>query len=127
LRNVLNERADIFYACFSALAEERRTRLHDDLASVLLIACVDGAPLAPLELLSYFTLLTVVGNEMPRNALSGGGLLAFIEHPIGGTVKNGPSPAQPQRKYCAGCHPCPLFKRAASADAVLHDQKIREG
>ena len=40
----------------------------------------DGAPMPAFELLSYFLLLVVAGNETTRNAASGG-LLALIEHP----------------------------------------------
>ena len=65
---------------FSRLAAERRQQPRDDMVSVLSTATVDAAPIAPLELLSYFLLLVVAGNETTRNAASGG-LLALIENP----------------------------------------------
>ena len=52
----------------------------EDLASVLATAEVMGAPIAEWELLSYFVLLMVAGNETTRNATSGG-LMALVEHP----------------------------------------------
>ena len=65
---------------FAELAQERREQPRDDIASVLVRAQVGGAPVPPFELLSYFFLLVVAGNETTRNAMSGG-LLALMEHP----------------------------------------------
>jgi cytochrome P450 len=50
------------------------------MVSVLANATVGGAPMPAFELLSYYLLLVVAGNETTRNAASGG-LLALIEHP----------------------------------------------
>jgi cholest-4-en-3-one 26-monooxygenase len=57
---------------FAALAEERRKRPQDDIVSVVANASLDGRPLAPFELLSYYFLLVVAGNETTRNAMTGG-------------------------------------------------------
>lgn len=65
---------------FSEMAKERRARPREDMVSVLVRARVDGAPIPPFELLSYYFLLVVAGNETTRNAMSGG-LLALIENP----------------------------------------------
>lgn len=65
---------------FNALATERRARPTDDIVSVVANGAVDGAPLPTLELLSYYFLLVVAGNETTRNAMTGG-MLAFLEHP----------------------------------------------
>jgi cholest-4-en-3-one 26-monooxygenase len=64
---------------FRAMVEERRRAPRDDLASALATGEVMGAPIAEWELLSYFVLLLVAGNETTRNATSGG-LLALLEH-----------------------------------------------
>ncbi len=65
---------------FTDLAEERRKAPRDDMVSVLSTAKMDGEPMPAFELLSYFLLLVVAGNETTRNAASGG-LLALIENP----------------------------------------------
>jgi cytochrome P450 len=65
---------------FVELAEKRRAEPRDDIVSVLSNATLDGEPVPPFELLSYFFLLVVAGNETTRNATSGG-LLALIENP----------------------------------------------
>ncbi len=67
------------FAYFRAMVEERRRVPRDDLASALANAEVLGAPIAEWELLSYFVLLLVAGNETTRNATSGG-LLALLDH-----------------------------------------------
>jgi cytochrome P450 len=65
---------------FRQMVEERRRAPRDDLASALATGEVLGAPIAEWELLSYFVLILVAGNETTRNATSGG-LLALLEHP----------------------------------------------
>jgi cytochrome P450 len=68
------------FAYFTELVAERRKEPRDDMVSVLANATVGDAPIPAFELLSYFLLLVVAGNETTRNAASGG-LLALIEHP----------------------------------------------
>jgi cholest-4-en-3-one 26-monooxygenase len=68
------------FAYFQAMVEERRRRPSDDIVSVVANGTVDGRPLPPVELLSYYFLLVVAGNETTRNAMTGG-MLAFLEHP----------------------------------------------
>lgn len=65
---------------FTDLAEERRKSPRDDMVSVLSTAEMEGGPMPAFELLSYFLLLVVAGNETTRNAASGG-LLALVENP----------------------------------------------
>jgi cholest-4-en-3-one 26-monooxygenase len=65
---------------FAEMAAERRKRPSDDVTSVIANAAPGGAPVPLFELLSYYFLLVIAGNETTRNAMSGG-LLALIEHP----------------------------------------------
>ena len=68
------------FSYFQAMVEERRKRPSDDIVSVVANGTVDGKPLPPVELLSYYFLLVVAGNETTRNAMTGG-MLAFLENP----------------------------------------------
>jgi cytochrome P450 len=68
-----------FFGYFQRLAADRRREPRDDFASVLANAEVDGRPIREWELLSYYVLLIVAGNETTRNATSGG-LLALMEN-----------------------------------------------
>jgi cholest-4-en-3-one 26-monooxygenase len=72
-------RLDLF-TYFHDLATARRARPTNDIVSVVANGQVNDAPLPPVELLSYYLLLVVAGNETTRNAMTGG-LLAFLEHP----------------------------------------------
>jgi cholest-4-en-3-one 26-monooxygenase len=69
------------FAYFADLAAERRKAARDDMVSVLANATLDdGRPVPAFELMSYYLLLVIAGNETTRNAASGG-LLALIENP----------------------------------------------
>jgi cholest-4-en-3-one 26-monooxygenase len=68
------------FTYFHNLAEERRAEPKDDISSVVVHGAVEGQPIPTLELLSYFFLLVVAGNETTRNAMTGG-MLAFLENP----------------------------------------------
>jgi len=66
---------------FAELAAERRKSPRDDMVSILANATLaDGSPVPAFELMSYYLLLVIAGNETTRNAASGG-LLALIENP----------------------------------------------
>ncbi len=68
------------FTYFNDLSTERRARPTDDIVSVVANGEVNGAPLPPVELLSYYFLLVVAGNETTRNAMTGG-MLAFLDNP----------------------------------------------
>ncbi len=65
---------------FMQLSMEKRQQPTDDLLTTLVQSEINGAPLSPLDLLSYCYLLIIAGNETTRNTTSGG-LLALIQHP----------------------------------------------
>ncbi len=79
-RDTIDRAVQTSFDYFRTMVAERRRTPRDDLASVLATAEVMGGPIAEWELLSYFVLLLVAGNETTRNATSGG-LLALLEHP----------------------------------------------
>jgi cholest-4-en-3-one 26-monooxygenase len=60
------------FAYFNELVERRAREPQDDIASTLAAARLDGEPIPPFELMSYFVLLIVAGNETTRNAITGG-------------------------------------------------------
>ena len=68
------------FGYFMQMVAERRQKPAPDIVSVLANAQLDGAHLPPIELLSFYYLLVVAGNETTRNATTGG-LLALIQHP----------------------------------------------
>src|SRR5262245_10416269 len=120
-------RTEVF-TYFNDLVEERRARPADDIVSVVANGQVNGQPLPPVELLSYFFLLVVAGNETTRNAMTGG-MLALLDNP-----------EQWQKlRADAGLLECAVeeivrwttpviqFSRTATRDVELRGKTIRKG
>jgi len=125
--NVESARTNLFQY-FMKLAEERRNDPRDDMVSVLSNAEVDGAPIPVFELLSYFLLLVVAGNETTRNAASGG-LMALIENP-GEMAKLRASPelVEPAvEEIVRWTAPVIQFCRTPCEDVEIRGQQIRAG
>jgi cholest-4-en-3-one 26-monooxygenase len=113
---------------FHRLAEARRTAPRDDIVTVLVTAESDGRPLPPLELLSYFFLLVVAGNETTRNAISGG-LLAFMQHPDEWQrLRAAPDGIERAvEEVLRWTSPVIQFTRTAAEDTEVRGQRIRAG
>ncbi len=123
------ERARLaLFEYFDKLAAERRSRPRDDLVSVLANAELDGEPLPVLDLLSYYFLLVVAGNETTRNATTGG-LLALIENPdefekLRQHPELLPVAVEEMVRWTS---PVIHFARTATEDVELRGQNIRAG
>jgi cytochrome P450 len=72
---LMSARMELFQY-FTALSDQRRKNPKDDIISVVAQGKVNGQPIPAFELLSYYLLLVVAGNETTRNAMTGG-MLAF--------------------------------------------------
>ena len=116
------------FTYFNDLVNERRARPTDDIVSIVANATVDGAPLPPVELLSYYFLLVVAGNETTRNAMTGG-LLALLEHP-GEWAKLRRDPGlldSTVEEAVRWVTPVIQFARTATEDYPLRGKTIRAG
>jgi cholest-4-en-3-one 26-monooxygenase len=123
------ERARLeFFQYFSQLCEDRKKNPRNDLASALANGKAFGEPLPPFELLSYFALLIIAGNETTRNATTGG-LHALISHPDQWQrLREDPSLApKAAEEIVRWTSPVIQFTRIATADTMLHGQQLREG
>jgi cytochrome P450 len=116
------------FAYFSELAERRRKTPSDDIVSVVANGEVNGELLGPVELLSYYFLLVVAGNETTRNAMTGG-LLAFLEHPKEWEkLRANPALLDPTvEEVVRWTTPVIQFSRTATRDYRLRDTTIRAG
>jgi cholest-4-en-3-one 26-monooxygenase len=127
--NETSERSRLeLFTYFAELVDERRKRPTDDIVSVVANGQVNGEPLPPVELLSYFFLLVVAGNETTRNAMTGG-MLALLENPA------------EWRKLCGDANlldsaveeivrwttPVIQFARTATSDYELRGKLVRKG
>ncbi|MGH7915416.1 MAG: cytochrome P450, partial [Candidatus Binataceae bacterium] len=120
------ERARLeFFQYFNQLCEDRRRGSRDDLASALSNGSVNGEPLPPFELLSYFALLIIAGNETTRNATTGG-LHALISHPDQWKrLRRDPSLAsKAAEEIVRWTSPVIQFTRIVTADTMLHGQQL---
>lgn len=119
---------DNLFRYFAELAGERLKEPRDDITSVLTHARIDGEPLPPLELLSYFLLLVVAGNETTRNAASGG-LLALIENPDEfRKLRSDPGLVTPAvEEIVRWTAPVIQFCRTTVEDVLLHGRKVAAG
>ena len=117
-----------FFQYFTQLVEDRRKAPRDDVASALANGVVNGQPIPTFELLSFFALLIIAGNETTRNAVSGG-LFALINHrDQWERLRHDPSLATPAvEEILRWTSPVIQFARTATADTELHGQKISEG
>lgn len=113
---------------FTSLVARRRADPGDDLVSTVATADLDGQPLPTLELLSYFFLLVVAGNETTRNAISGG-LLAFIQHPEEWQkLRRDPALVGPAvEEIVRWTSPVIQFCRTAAEDVEVRGRRIRAG
>jgi len=117
------------FGYFKALSDKRRANPKDDILSAVVEGRIDGQPLPDLELLSYYFLLVVAGNETTRNAMTGG-IQCFIDNP--GEWKK--LAAEPDRYVESAIEetvrwttPVIQFARTATRDMELRGKKIREG
>lgn len=113
---------------FSDLSDRRRADPADDIVSVIVHGTVNGEPLPIVELLSYYLLLVVAGNETTRNAMTGG-MLAFLDHP-GEWEKLRADAAlldPAVEEICRWTTPVIQFCRTATEDYALRGQTIRAG
>lgn len=113
---------------FQEMTDDRRENPRDDLVSVLTHASVRGEPLPVFELMSYYFLLVVAGNETTRNATSGG-MMALMENPDQlELAKKDPGLVKPLvEEIVRWTSPVIHFTRTATEDVELHGQTIREG
>jgi cytochrome P450 len=113
---------------FAKLVEEKRKNPADDLVSMFVQAEVDGAPLPPMDVLSFCMIVVVAGNETTRNGTSGG-MLTLIEHPAElAKIQRDPSRlADGIEEMLRWVSPIIHFARTATQDVELRGQKIRKG
>ncbi|MFV0524166.1 MAG: cytochrome P450 [Acidimicrobiales bacterium] len=113
----------------AGLIERKRAEPGDDLATLLVEAEVDGAPLTEQQLHGYLKLLIAAGNETTRNVLSRG-ILALVEHPDQvDRLLDDPDPLIETTvdELVRWTSPVIQFARTATVDVELHGRTIRAG
>jgi cytochrome P450 len=117
-----------FLQYFARLTAARRREPRDDFITALANAQVDGRPIPDWELLSYYVLLIVAGNETTRNATSGG-LLALMDSP-GELARLRRDPATVPtavEEIVRWVSPVVQFCRTALEDVDIRGTRVRKG
>jgi cholest-4-en-3-one 26-monooxygenase len=124
----LNQARAELFTYFNALSNERLKNPKDDIISVVVHGKVQGQPIPAFELLSYYLLLVVAGNETTRNAMTGG-MLAFNENPgeWRRLVQDGSLVDPAIEEIVRWTTPVIQFTREATRDIELRGTKIRKG
>ena len=110
------------------LMEDKRKNPADDIASALVHAEVDGRKLEPIEVLSYYFIIIIAGNETTRNATSGG-MLALIQHQdqLRRLQRHPELMSDAIEEIVRWTSPIIHFARTASEDVEIRGRKIRKG
>jgi methyl-branched lipid omega-hydroxylase len=112
-----------------AVGEDRLANPTDDLVSAMMHAEVDGEHLQPMEMASFFILLSAAGNETTRNAISHG-LLQLTRHEDQRAIWQadvaGVSPTAIEEIVRWGT-PVVHFRRTATQDTEIGGVAIAEG
>jgi cytochrome P450 len=125
----LGEAATAMFRYLTELVADRRAgEPRDDIISALLAAEIDGERLTDGQLMEFFLLLSVAGNETTRNTMSHG-ILGLSEHPkqralvASGSVEMVGVIDELLRWATPVLH----FRRTVVADTELGDQQLNAG
>ncbi|MFN7150323.1 MAG: cytochrome P450 [Microthrixaceae bacterium] len=112
-----------------AVGEDRLANPTDDLVSAMMHAEVDGEHLDPMEMASFFILLSAAGNETTRNAISHG-LYQLTNHEDQRAVwqadVEGVTPTAVE-EIVRWASPVVHFRRTATADTEIAGVPIAQG
>jgi cholest-4-en-3-one 26-monooxygenase len=116
------------WAYASALADEKRKQLSDDIVSKLISPDEAGNVLSELEFDLFFMLLAVAGNETTRNAISGG-MYALTQFPdqwdrLKADESLLPTAADEIVRWVS---PVNLFRRTPMQDVEIGGVQIKQG
>ena len=116
------------FSYFKEIADNRRANPQDDIVTRIVHGQIDGAPLGDLELLSYFFLLVVAGNETTRNAMTGG-IQCFIDNPAQwDALARDPGLVEGAIEETVRWTTAVIqFARTATSDQIVRGKKIRQG
>jgi|HubBroStandDraft_4_1064222.scaffolds.fasta_scaffold19922_3 cholest-4-en-3-one 26-monooxygenase len=113
---------------FTEMVAERMKHPTNDITSIVANGKVNGEPIPQFEMLSYYFLLVVAGNETTRNATTGG-LQAFIDNPgEWQKLKRNPELIDSAvEEIVRWTTPVIQFARTATEDTEVRGQKIKAG
>jgi len=118
-----------FYQMFDRIAQDRRARPRDDLATLLATAKMDdGEPMGPVETFGYYLIVFTAGHDTTRNALSSG-FAALMDDPGQlELLKRRPELVKSAtEEVVRWSSPVNYMRRRVLDDVEIRGQKIRAG
>lgn len=112
----------------NGLIEERRANPTDDLTTAFIQAEIDGDHLAPEEILMFFFLLMVAGNDSTRAVFTSGMRQLLLQPDQLELVRAGAVPLdQVVEEFIRFTPAFAYMRRTATKDVELHGQQIKAG
>jgi cytochrome P450 len=117
-----------FAGFFGGMMAQRRAAPTDDLASVIANGMIDGAPIDPRMVVSFYIILATAGHDTTSSTV-GGGMWALAENPdqfakVKADPKLIPLMVQETLRWTT---PVKHFMRTAADDAEVSGRKIAKG
>src|SRR3954453_13965837 len=122
------EALEEFMPYVDALIAEREQRPTDDLTSALIAAEIDGERMPREEILMFFFLLMVAGNDSTRSVFTSG-MKSLMDDPEQmDLVRSGAVPLEQVVEEMVRMHPAFAYmRRTATRDTELHGTTVRAG
>ncbi len=115
------------FTYFRALSLKKRRNPGDDLASRMVAAKLDDAPLEQQLLDAYFMLITVAGNETTRFLVTGG-LAQLVRQDLWEALRAAPAMVPTAiEEMCRYVSPVAHMRRTAACDTELAGTRIAQG
>jgi cytochrome P450 len=117
-----------FLPYVNEMVEERERNPTEDLTTAIIEAEVDGEHLSHEEVVMFFFLLMVAGNDSTR-AVFTSGMKSLLEDPEQmDLVRSGAVPLEQLVEECVRCHPAFAYmRRTATRDTELAGKRVRAG
>jgi cytochrome P450 len=118
-----------FYSMFDRIAQDRRARPRDDLATMLATAKLpSGEPMGPIETFGYYLIVFTAGHDTTRNALSAG-FAALMQNPeqLALLRKNPALAKSATEEVVRWASPVNYMKRQVLEDVEIRGQRIPAG
>lgn len=117
-----------FIPYVNTMIESRRVSPQDDLTSALIEAKIDGDHLSHEEILMFFFLLMVAGNDSTRAVFTSGMKNLLEDEEQMGLVRSGAVPLEDVVEEFVRFNPAFAYmRRTATKDVELHGQQIKAG
>jgi cytochrome P450 len=124
----LMQTAQVLFQYFGAITEDRKKNPRDDLSTIIANGTIDGAPLDPMQQLSYYVIVATAGHDTTSSTVAGG-LLQLIRNPdqmakLKGDLSLLPNAIEEMVRWVT---PVKHFMRTAMEDYSLRGKTIKAG